>query len=232
MKKNCIFIVLVLLIISVAFFACTTKNSKAVQTGDLLFVDLQLDYTFKDSVNGHPYTIHKIQNGEEVNYIHVAILEVDANDSLWIIDATLKNNVARYPFSTFLKNFTLKDGSYPRMELMRLKNNRHAADFVENAKKQIGKVYDVDMRENNGKLYCSELVRVSYVSHGDTIFGHDPIDFRAADGTIPTYWTEFFGMIGKPLPQGNRGILPNAMIKDKSLEKVAVVDDPTVLFNR
>lgn len=232
MKKNCIFIVLVLLIISVAFFACTTKNSKAVQTGDLLFVDLQLDYTFKDSVNGHPFTIHKIQDGEEVNYIHVAILEVDANDSLWIIDATLKNNVARYPFSTFLKNFTLKDGSYPRMELMRLKNNRHAAEFVENAKKHIGTIYDVNMRENNDSLYCSELVRVSYVLKSDTIFAAAPIDFRSSDGTIPTYWTEFFGMIAKPLPQGNRGILPNAMIKDKSLERVAVVDDPTVLFNR
>lgn len=232
MKKHNISIVVATLVLALTFVACGPKNPKAVQTGDLLFVDLQLDYTFKDSVDGHPFAVHQIQDGEEVNYIHVAIFEVDKNDSLWIIDATYKGNVSRYPFSTFIKNFTLRDGSYPRMEVMRLKNNRYAAEFVENAKKHIGTIYDVNMMENNDSLYCSELVRVSYVLKGDTIFAAAPIDFRSSDGTIPTYWTEFFGMIGKPLPQGNRGILPNAMIKDEALEKVIVVDDPMVLFNR
>ncbi len=232
MKKNIILIVVATLVLALVFVACGPKNPKAVQTGDLLFVDLQLDYTFKDSVNGHPFTIHPIQDGEEVTYIHVAILEVDKNDSLWIIDATLKDNVARYPFSTFVKNFRLKDGFYPRMEVMRLKNNRHAADFVENAKKQIGKAYDVDMLENNGKLYCSELVRVAYVWKGDTILADRIVDFRSSDGTIPTYWTELFEKVGKPVPQGNRGILPNDLIKDKALERVVVVDDPMLLFNR
>lgn len=232
MKKNRIFIAFVALIVSLAFVACGPKNPQAIQTGDLLFVDLQLDYTFKDSVNGHPFTVHPIQEGEEVNYIHVAIFEVDQNDSLWIIDATYKGNVARYPFSTFVKNFTLRDGSYPRMEVMRLKNNRHAAEYVENAKKHIGTIYDVNMRENNDSLYCSELVRMSYVHNGDTVFAGSPIDFRSSDGSIPTYWTEFFGMIGKPVPQGHFGILPDAMIKDEALEKVIVVDDPMLLFNR
>ena len=40
----------------------------------------------------------------DTEYIHVAILEVDAVGDLWIIDATLKHGVARYPIDK------LKDG--------------------------------------------------------------------------------------------------------------------------
>lgn len=220
----------VILVMSFCLNSCNRIPEDQIQTGDLLFTALPLDYTLKDSVDGKPYVKQPIKEGEEVNYIHVSILEVDKNDSIWVIDATIKHNVGRYPLSEFLRDFTLKDGSYPRFEVMRLKNNRHADAFVEKAKKLVGRSYDFDFLNNNQDIYCSELVRFAYVWKRDTLFAEGPISFKSSDGTTPTYWTELFEKIEKPIPEGNMGILPNKMIGDPCLKRVKVLDNPDNLL--
>ena len=120
-----------------------------MQTGDLLFVGLPYDFTIGDSTDMSSAITAATGDEEGVNYIHVAILEVDDNDSIWVIDATLKHGVDRYPFSTFLSDFTLDDGSYPQLDVMRLKDNRKAADYVENAKTYCGRAYDIYFLPDN-----------------------------------------------------------------------------------
>ena len=159
----------------------------------------------------------------EMNIIHVAILEVQ-NDSLWIIDATIKHNVDRHPLDTFLRDFTMKDGSYPQFEVKRLKgcSSRDAARYVENAKQFIGEPYDVAFLPDNGAKYCSELVRDSYLcKDGTHIFGESPMNFLDSDGQMPAYWTKLFGSLGMPVPQGVRGTNPQAMSKEDVLETVS-----------
>ena len=94
--------------------------------------------------------------------IHVAILELQ-NDSVWVMDATIKRGVDRYPLDDFFQDFTLKDGSLPVFKVMRLKDNSRAGEFVQNAKKYLGLPYDVYFLPDNDAMYCSELVRDSYV---------------------------------------------------------------------
>ena len=191
----------------------------AVQTGDLLFVGIPADYTLHDDTT-MAGAIAAATGSDDIEYIHVAILEVDVVGSLWIIDATLKHGVARYPIDTFLTDFTLKDGSQPLLRIMRLNDNRHAAEYVENAKRFCGLVYNMSFVPDPKAKYCSELVRDSYIENGDYIFTASPMNFKDPDGTFPLYWVQLFELIGQPIPQGVLGTNPNDMIKEKCIHFV------------
>ena len=202
------------------------ESTLLVQNGDLLFVGLPYDFTIGDSTSMCDAITAATGQDSGINYIHVAILEVDNNDSVWVIDATLKHGVDRYPFSTFLNDFTLEDGSYPQFDIMRLKDNTKAADYVENAKTFCGRAYDVYFLPNNDEQYCSELVRNAY--RDDTtsyIFSEAPMNFQASDGTFPPYWVYLFNLINQPIPQGLPGTNPNSMSKEPCLMKVTSLEN-------
>ena len=132
-------ICLLILVMSFALTSCNhDENNDVLQNGDLLFIGLPWQYSISDSAGMSSAIISSTGDTDKVNYVHVAILEVSA-DSTWIIDATLKRGVARYPLDTFLRDFTLKDGTYPQFDVKRLKNNKNASAYVEQAKKYIGR---------------------------------------------------------------------------------------------
>ena len=149
-------------------FSCHNAKQEepqdGIQTGDLLFVGIPLDYHLTDSTSMDDAITSATGREGEINYIHVAILERDEQDSLWVIDATIKHGVDRHPFSVYLSDFTLKDGSYPVMDVMRLKDNTNATEYVNNAKTFVGRGYDMYFSSDNTEQYCSELVRNSYVT--------------------------------------------------------------------
>ena len=209
-------------------FSCHNAKQEVqqdgIQTGDLLFVGLPLDYHLTDST-GMDNAISSATGREgEVNYIHVAILERDEQDSLWVIDATIKHGVDRHPFRVYLTDFTLNDGSYPVMAVMRLKDNTNASSYVNNAKTFVGRGYDMYFSSNNTEQYCSELVRNSYItSTGEYLFSEAPMNFKSADGTYPPYWIELFGLLDEPIPQGELGTNPNAMSQESCLTKVGTI---------
>lgn len=146
-------------------------------------------------------------------FIHAAILDVDTT-GIWIIDATLKHGVDRHPLDTFLREFTLKDGSLPTLEVYRLKDQSHIQSYLENTKTYLGEQYDVDFQQDNGKHYCTELIYDSYQQGEDHIFTSGPIDFRNTEGEFPVYWQFLFNLISTPIPQGNEGTLPASMRKE------------------
>ncbi|MBR4219331.1 MAG: hypothetical protein IKR71_09880 [Bacteroidales bacterium] len=209
-------------------YSCSRKpqSTLLIQNGDLLFVGLPYDYTLGDSTDMS--SAITVATGEDsgINYIHVAILEVDDNDSVWVIDATLKHGVDRYPFSTFLSDFTLDDGSYPQLDVMRLKDNTKAANYVANAKTYCGRAYDLYFLPNNDEQYCSELVRNAYRNDTSSyIFSQAPMNFQAPDGTFPPYWVYLFKLIDQPIPQGEMGTNPNSMSKESCLMKVTSLEN-------
>lgn len=213
-----------LIIAALIALCCITSNAQIskVQTGDLLFVGLPLDYSILDDTTNMSGAIAAATGKKgEINYIHVAILEVDAQGAIWIIDATLKHGVDRYPLDTFLSDFTLKDGSLPILDVKRIKNCKQAVQFVENAKQFCGRGYDLYFLPDNAEKYCSELVRDSYITaDGQYIFSAAPMNFKSSDGTFPPYWVRLFNYIGQPIPQDLPGTNPNAMAKEKCLKKV------------
>ena len=159
------------------------KKADSLRNGDLIFVGLPADYEVESESMDAAISS---ATGEEgwLNLIHVAIAEVKA-DSVWIIDATIAHGVDRHPLDTFLRDFTLKDGSYPEFIVKRVKD-LDADAAVERAKTFCGRGYDVSFLPDNEELYCSELVQASYLdADGKPVFQSEPMNWLAPDGTMP-----------------------------------------------
>lgn len=210
-----------LLIASVLLLAVSCgQKVDTLRTGDLIFVGLPLDYDVEgDSMDA----AISAATGEEgaLNLIHVAIAEVDA-DSIWIIDATIAHGVDRHPLAVFLKDFTLKDGTYPEFIIKRVKGvDTEAA--VQRARTYCGRGYDVRFLPDNEEQYCTELVQNSYLdASGNELFHSEPMNFCAPDGTMPPYWEWLFGKLGMDVPQGVPGTNPQRMAQSDLLYDVAV----------
>lgn len=217
MKRFCFFVLFLLSLL-------TGKSQVQVRTGDLLFVGIPADYTiFDDSMSGA--IAAATGKTDQLNYIHVAVLEVDEQGALWIVDATLKHGVDRHPMDTFLADFTLKNGDYPQLDVMRLKQPRHVAQYVANTKKFCGEAYDLYFLPGNDRHYCTELVYDSYITpKGKHLFHAGPMNFKDEEGEFPPYWVQLFQLIGQPIPQGEPGTNPNAMSKEKCLKRVGTLE--------
>lgn len=201
--------------------ACTPKPER-LRTGDLIFVCLPADYSL-DSTSMDSAITDATGGQTGLNRIHTAIVEMDAEGRAWIIDATIKRGVDRHPLDTFLCDFTLKDGSLPVFEVMRLKDDRRAAACVEHAKQYLGLPYDVHFLPDNGAMYCTELVYDSYLdADGNPIFHAAPMNFRDDQGEFPVYWQQLFDRLGEPIPQDVPGTNPQAMSQESALRRVAV----------
>ena len=193
-----------------------------LRTGDLIFVGIPLDDAVEapaDSMDTAIAASTGVAGG--LNLIHVAIAEVKA-DSVWIIDATLRHGVDRHPLDTFLTDFTLKDGSLPVFIVKRAEGVDPEA-AVGKAKTFCGQPYDLYFLPDNGAMYCSELVRESFLdAAGRPVFDNEPMNFRAADGSMPPYWEWLFGRLGTPVPQGLPGTNPQGMSASPVLKEVPV----------
>ena len=134
------FPILAAALLAVLVASCRQAKVDRLQTGDLVFVGLDPGYSL-DPESMDSAISSATCSPDMLNIIHVAIADVDSAGR-WIIDATIKRGVARYPLDSFLVDFTLKDGSYPVFMVKRLKDDSHAADFVANARKYLGRTYD------------------------------------------------------------------------------------------
>ena len=219
-----------ILLVFLALASCRNANGRQIEAddtqlrnGDLIFVGIPMDYTLSDSASIDQAIVDATGDSGSVNYIHVAIVEVDG-DSTFVIDATIKRGVARYPIDTFFADFKLKDGSFPRLDVMRLRQDVDAEIFIANAKRYLGRKYDMWFLPDNEEQYCSELVRNAYrMDEGSYVFGEAPMNFKNADGEYPIYWKELFGILGMPIPQGVMGTNPNDMSQDTNLHFVTSI---------
>ena len=199
---------LLLFCILILAASCGQKKD-CLRNGDLIFVGLPLGYQAETGTVDEAISAATGQDNA-LNLIHVAIAEVDA-DSIWIIDATIAHGVDRHPLEVFLKDFTLKDGSYPEFIIKRVQGiDVNAA--VEKAKSYYGRGYDMCFLVDNEELYCSELVQLSYLdTAGNQVFESEPMNFCAPDGTMPPYWNWLFDKLGMEIPQGLPGTNPQRM---------------------
>ncbi len=211
-----------------AFALCCSCHNPAdthrFRNADLVFVKIPAGYSLDEGTMSEAIASSTSDSDSSRMTVHVAILEV-AGDSTWIIDATIKRGVARYPLDTFLTDFRLKDGSLPVLEVKRPDvSGKQAAQFVENAKKYIGQPYDVHFLPDNGAMYCSELVYNSFVlPDGTHLFRERPMNFRSPDGQMPQYWVQLFALLNQEVPQGVTGTNPQDMSEEPSLREVGSV---------
>ena len=211
------------LLLVVAVLSCLSACRKTapapvepkIETGDLLFIGIPLNYG-EDSMASA--IADATSSGDEVNFIHTAILEVDSLGAVWVIDATLAHGVDRHPLDTLMADFTLHHPGTETFEVWRLKDSRDAVRFVEQAKASLGEAYDVHFLPDNEMHYCTELVYDAYVDPaGNHLFETVPMNFKDKEGNMPAYWEKLFASLGEEVPQGVPGTNPQMMRESPNL---------------
>lgn len=194
-----------------------------IATGDLLFVGIPANYK-EDNMS--QAIADATSSGDTINFIHTAILEVDSEGAIWVIDGTMAYGVDRHPLDTLLAQFTLhENGAKATFDVMRLSDDREALAYVEKAKTWLGEPYDPSFLPENGKHYCTELVYDAYVdSDGTHRFETVPMNFKNQEGEMPAYWTWLFGQLGEPIPQGVPGTNPQQMHASPQLVHIMYVE--------
>ena len=154
---------------------------------------------------------------QRLNYSHVGIA-VPAAGADSVLEATSDGGVRLTALADFLGRSARIDGR-PAVTVMRLRDTTGVTAAVARAHTYLGQPYDYSFRPDNGKMYCSELVWASYLApDGSRLFTARPMNFRAADGTMPQFWTELFAKAGEEIPEGVPGTNPNDMARESILE--------------
>lgn len=210
MRKNRTLRTLLLVVMAMALTAMFTACGNTLRSGDLVFVCADttgMDAAISDAT----------ANDNTVNYSHVGIIE-ESDGLLYVIDASPKYGVSRW----MLRQFCFENGT---CHFYRLKGYNNEDEWVAKAKNCIGLPYDFYFLPDNGKYYCSELVAdVCVDADGNPIFKAQPMNFRAADGTIPDYWVNLFDSLGVEVPQGVMGTNPNDLVRSGKLQRIDLGD--------
>lgn len=154
----------------------------------------------------------------QIDYTHVGIA-LCANGADSVLEAS-SEGVRTVALKVFLAEARSIHGR-PAVVAMRLRDTCGLAASLLRARTCLGLPYDYSFRPDNGRLYCSELVWESYRrTDGTPVFTARPMNFRAADGTMPRYWVALFEKLGEPIPEGEPGTNPNEMARDPQLREV------------
>lgn len=153
-------------------------------------------------------------------YTHVAIVE-SVGDTVWVIDATPEEGVARRPLR-------YRRGFFP--DVYRLKADIQDADIepvLDRARSFIGQPYDNAFLPDNGAMYCSELVYECFLDDfhsgnypGDHLFEAKPMNWRNAKGKLPRYWKKHFRKLKMQVPEGIPGTNPTDLSRSPLLRKL------------
>ncbi len=201
-----------ILYIGILAGAACTQQREQLRSGDLLF---QVGH--ESAMSGA--IMAATGKSEEVKFTHVGIAVISSRaDS--VLEATSDGGVRITALSDFLNKSARLNGR-PVAIAKRLKDTAGIAAAVARARTFLGQPYDYSFRPDNGKLYCSELVWESYLApDGRRLFPAQPMNFRAADGSMPPFWNELFAKLGEEIPEGLPGTNPNDMSRDTSLTEV------------
>jgi len=174
-----------------------------LQSGDLLFL------TENSSAMGKAITA---STGE---YTHVALVERDSADDVWVIEALPEKGVRRKSYEQFEREHLIwfHLGS---CDIYRLTVPFDTAAVIARAKSLLGKPYDDAFLPDNDAYYCSELIEVAF----DGLFPSKPMNWRDADGNLPKYWQKHFENRGIPVPEGVPGTNPTDLSRSPILKKL------------
>ncbi len=211
MKKPLLVLITFLLVISVQAqqrdrlgeldVVCRNEFHNTLQNGDLLFL------------NDNKSAMEKAITASTGEYTHVALVERDSADDVWVIEASPKYGVQRIPYNQFERENIL--GFFGgNIDIYRLTVPFDTAAVITRAKSLVGKPYDNAFLPDNDAYYCSELIQVAF----DGIFPSKPMNWRDAEGNLPEYWIKHFEELGVPVPEGVPGTNPTDMSRSPLLK--------------
>ena len=174
-----------------------------LQSGDLLFL-MENKSAMENAITA--------STGE---YTHVALVERDSADDVWVIEASPAKGVRRILYSQFEREHLLRF-YLATVNIYRLTVPFDTADVIARAKNLVGKPYDDAFLPDNDAYYCSELIQVVF----GNLFESKPMNWRDADGNLPEYWVEHFKKLNLPVPEGVMGTNPTDMSRSPLLKKL------------
>ncbi len=181
------------------------RTDTAPQTGDLVFF-----------TGGSSSMDDAISSSTGDGFVHVAIVEVDSEGTVWLIDATPQKGVSREKLLEEKGNMVLK----------RLKDSTGVAASVQRAKGLIGSPYDFAFLPDNDAYYCSELVYECFLRpDGSHIFSCQPMNFLDSEGNLPEYWKELFEKLQMDVPQGIPGTNPEDLSRSTTLRSTSLFQE-------
>ena len=149
------------------------------------------------------------------HYTHVAIVESTTRDTVWVIDATPEEGVARQPL-LYRRGF-LPDAYRLNEDIW----NVEIDSVLNRARSFIGQPYDHAFLPDNSALYCSELVYECYLAtDGHHLFEAKPMNWRNAKGRLPRYWKKHFRKLKMRVPEGVLGTNPTDLSRSPLLRKL------------
>jgi len=156
----------------------------------------------------------------DMPFSHAGIV-MRSPEGLFVVEASGEHGTVVTPYDEFLSAST-SVGGRPAVAVGRVRCSRRVADeAVRRALTFVGMPYDDEFLPDNGKLYCSELVREAFLSpSGEYILGDLAMTFRDAEGHLPDYWRDHFASLAMPVPEGVSGTNPAAMSRDAAIEIV------------
>ena len=195
-----------------AAFACTASEPE-IRTGDLLF-EVGATSEMSGAITA------ATGDDSPLNFTHVGIA-ITCEEADSVLEATSNGGVRMTSLDEFLKNAS-RINDRPAVVAMRLSDTTVVAASVARARSFRGLPYDYSYRPNNAKMYCSELVWECFLAADDSthLFRSRPMTFRAADGSMPDYWTRHFAALGMAVPEGVAGTNPNDMAEDPAVRIV------------
>lgn len=174
-----------------------------LQSGDLIFL------------NNNRSDMEKAITASTGEYTHVALVERDSADDVWVVEASPKKGVQRISYEQFERNHNL--GFFRgNIDIYRLTVPFDTLAVIARAKSLVGKPYDDAFLPDNDAYYCSELIEVAF----DGIFPSKPMNWRDADGNLPDYWKKHFEKLGVAVPEGVPGTNPTDMSRSPLLKRL------------
>ena len=181
------------------------RTDTAPQTGDLIFF-----------TGGSSSMDDAISSSTGDGFVHVAIVEVDSEGTVWLIDATPQKGVSREKLLEEKGNMVLK----------RLKDSTGVTASVQRAKGLIGSPYDFAFLPDNDAYYCSEIVYECFLRpDGSHIFSCQPMNFLDSEGNLPEYWKELFEKLQMDVPQGLPGTNPEDLSRSTTLRSTSLFQE-------
>ena len=174
-----------------------------LQTGDLLFL------------SENSSSMEKAITASTGEYTHVALVECDSAENVWVIEALPEKGVRRISYKQFEREHAIwfHLGS---CDIYRLAVPFDTAAVIARAKSLLGKPYDDAFLPDNDAYYCSELIEVAF----NGFFPSKPMNWRDADGNLPKYWQKHFEKLGVPVPEGVPGTNPTDLSRSPLLKKL------------
>lgn len=187
-----------------------------IKVGDILFQDLDCG----DACDA----IEKVTEGVNgMDFSHCGIVaEVDGE--LKVVEAY--GEVQAVGIEDFLARSNDEQGK-PKVLIGRLKENKELAiKSAELSRKYIGKGYDNAFTMGDDTYYCSELVYECYkeANENQVYFPLNTMTFKDPEtGEFMSFWVEYYQNLGVAIPEGDAGINPGAISRNKQLEILEVV---------